>query len=102
MVVCIGTHTHTHRHNRGRQYITLSDGHVVETAKGKGCIGTPQQGEGIGQQGRGVGVVCRVGVTLQESLRSGHGQLLFLTKVMHTTHTRFDFILTILNWPAGF
>lgn len=78
---CRHTHTHTHA---GRQYITLSDGHVVEAAEGKGCIGAPQQGEGIGQQGRGVGVVRRVGVTLQESLCSGHRQLLLLTQLMHT------------------
>ena len=71
--------THTRR-----QHITLSDGHMVEAAESKGCIGASQQGEGIGQQGRGVGVICRVCVTLQESLRSGHCHLFFLREVTHT------------------
>lgn len=57
---------------------TLCYGHVVESAESQWGVRAAQQSQGVRGQGRGVRVICRVGVTLQEVLGFGYCHFLFL------------------------
>ena len=51
---------------------------VLRVAQGQRGVRAAQQSQGVRRQGRGVRVICRVGVALQEIFGFGHCHLLFL------------------------